>query len=134
MPEKEICRRCGGCCGGCIFLRYNKDTEHFSCLIYRNKGRVPLRTSDLSIDAHLWFTRLIIIAESRGGICDGFDCDRDDVSAPYIPSEYYTGVAQKNLHSVLIEIHGIEEWVKANIPDFETLVEILNAKVNICLK
>lgn len=133
------CRKCASCCHNCIFLSYDKTQDLFSCLIYNNKNRQPIiyAKSPDSLDRYLGhnptrnhFLKLISeIFKGSNKICDRFICTDSD-GHRWIHNEQEKWIKRhgyKSRKEYFIECIKDCEEVTSKIPDFTTLVEILNA-------
>lgn len=141
MPEIEECRYCADCCTGCIFLEYDESIKSFSCLIYDNKDRVPIYYSDSKYflgDIESLIGNSNLIGCFRRGVCYFHRCSelvshkelRFDVRDKTYYRYYQIGYEKKEdikyFNTRMLAITKIRETRKL-IPNFNTLVEILNA-------
>ncbi len=133
MPEIESCRECAGCCHNCIFLSYNEQTDLFACLIYNNKLRVPIKPYNPYLHATDYayvseymtdegFARYLTeIIENPFGkpyaICHNFHCVNK------VEEKYYNQFKLETIE----DLKDVQKFIKENIPNFSTLVEILNS-------
>jgi hypothetical protein len=124
MPELPECRKCAACCGECIFLSYAPATELFSCLIYKNKHRTKVNLEDedwfvKTPEEHLFDQLEEIVSGSYCKVCHNFYCHND------FERNYYHQFIEDQKEKAL----RTQAKVRERIPDFDTLIEILNAEV-----
>ena len=139
MPEVPECRKCAGCCIGCLFLDYDKDTALFSCMIYLNKMRRPLRVYefmpegykvdyDNGIPMRHWFGVEGIISDMMKeptkyheyDVCHGYICTVDIELHPKLKKQLKDTVGRYNKILKHVEV------CRKSLGNFDTLVEILN--------
>jgi len=128
LVEISKCRKCASCCRFCIFLDLNKDTRLFSCLIYNNKHRIPIIYDDIKRfinypekDEYSEFLeRLVRIINEPNVLCDRFKCH--DFTSKFKKSK----LSERISFYLKYERKDILQARKL-IPNFNTLVEILNA-------
>lgn len=138
MPGFEECRLCGDCCVGCIFLSYDEDGDLLGCLVYKNKYRRLVKGwhiahhfkkgNQKSLDA--FFNELMAIVEqendrrdNRLGMCDSYQCWTISKSRKVMNS-----IRKDSAFRYLMLTEAkIQEIYRDLIPDFESLLEVLNS-------
>jgi len=133
MPEINKCRNCALCCKYCVFLDYDKKTKKFGCLIYNNKYRMPVSDHTIDNDKFLKIIEQIIIEERNDGVkvCHNFICFElkeekrtKKESLSINSSRRYLTLLNEDLINTIQENKRL---IRRYIPNFDTLVEILNS-------
>jgi len=134
MPEVEECRYCADCCHACIFLDYDVKDKRFGCLIYKNKYRYPISSSDIirafkgkmpSYHISYWTNsiveRICMIVDREDDLCSGHICWFLKDKNKMLIDIRERGISESDRH----RISSIREARKL-IPNFNDLVVILN--------
>jgi len=139
LVEISKCRRCAWCCCNCVFLDYDRITNLFNCLIYHNKNRTIVRLLDYKDRI-----KNVPLPKLEYDLGDGYKLFNDKIIQEILNTvndenrdkpkqvchNFTCGCIRLSRLDKRRLIKSTEKIMKNRekvIPNFNTLVEILNA-------